>query len=83
MNLCYPASVKNYGPRTVGLFFPDVPEAATVAKTVSAAIDQAPDALVVALSAYVDDGRPIPAPSRAKRGQSVIFLPPMAALGER
>lgn len=46
----------------------------------SAAIDQAPDALVVALSAYIDDGRPIPAPSRAKRGQPVVCLPPMAAL---
>jgi antitoxin HicB len=80
MNLCYPASVKNYGTRTVGLFFPDIPEAATVGKTLSEAIDHAPDALVVALSAYVDNGRPIPAPSRVKRGQPVVCLPPMAGL---
>ena len=80
MNLCYPAIVKKYGSRTVGLFFPDVPEAATVGKTLSEAIDHAPDALLIALSAYVDDGRPIPSPGRAKRGQPVVCLPPLAAL---
>ncbi len=80
MNLCYPADLRNYGRGTVGLFFPDVPEAATVGKTRSEALDHAADALVVALSAYVDDGRPIPSPSRAKRGQPVVCLPPLAAL---
>lgn len=38
------------------------------------------DALVVALSAYVDEGRAIPSPSRAKRGHPVVCLPPLAAL---
>ena len=80
MNLCYPANVRRYGSGTVGLFFADVPEAATVGKTLTEAIDLGPDALVVALSAYVDDGRAIPSPSRAKRGQPVICLPPLAAL---
>ncbi len=80
MNLCYPADLRNYGRGTVGLFFPDVPEAATVGKTKTEALDRAADALVVALSAYVDDGRPIPAPSRARRGQPVVCLPPLAAL---
>ena len=80
MNLCYPADLRNYRRGTVGLFFPDVPEAATVGKTRTEALDHAADALVVALSAYVDDGRPIPSPSRAKRGQPVVCLPPLAAL---
>jgi antitoxin HicB len=80
MNLCYPANVRDYGRGTVGLFFPDVPEAATVGKTLAEAIDRAADALVVALSAYVDEGRAIPSPSRAKRGHPVICLPPLAAL---
>lgn len=80
MNLCYPANLINYGRGTVGLFFPDVPEAATVGTTNTEVLDHAADALVVALSAYVDGGRPIPSPSRAKRGQPVVCLPPLAAL---
>jgi antitoxin HicB len=80
MNLCYPANVRDYGRGTVGLFFPDVPEAATAGKTLAEAIDRAADALVVALSAYVDEGRAIPSPSRAKRGHPVVCLPPLAAL---
>ncbi len=80
MNLCYPVTVRRYDSGTVGLFFPDVPEAATAGKTLAEASDRAPDALLVALSAYVDDGRAIPVPSRAKRGQPVICLPPLAAL---
>ena len=80
MNLCYPADLRKYGRGTVGLFFPDVPEAVTVGKTKTEVLDHAADALVVALSAYVDDGRPIPSPSRAKRGQPVVCLPPLAAL---
>ena len=80
MNLCYPADLRKYGRGTVGLFFPDVPEAVTVGKTKTAVLDHAADALVVALSAYVDDGRPIPSPSRAKRGQPVVCVPPLAAL---
>lgn len=79
MNLCYPADLRNYGRGTIGLFFPDVPEAATVGKTKTEVLDHAADALVVALSAYVDDGRPIPSPSCAKRGQPVVCLPPLAA----
>lgn len=80
MNLCYPADLRKYGRGTVGLFFPDVPEAVTVGKTKTKVLDHAADALVVALSAYVDDGRPIPSPSRAKRGQPMVCLPPLAAL---
>ena len=80
MNLCYPANVRQYGRGTVGLFFPDVPEAATAGKSLAEAIDRAPDALVVALSVYVDEGRAIPSPGRAKRGQPTVCLPPLAAL---
>ena len=59
MNLCYPADLRKYGRGTVGLFFPDVPEAVTVGKTMTEVLHHAADALVVALSAYVDDGRPV------------------------
>jgi len=80
MNLCYPADVRRYRSGTVGLFFADVPEAATVGKTLTEVLDHAPDALIVALSAYVDDGRAIPSPRRARRGQPVLCLPPLVAL---
>jgi len=80
MNLCHPADVRRYRSGTVGLFFADVPEAATVGKTLGEAIDHATDALIVALSAYVDDGRTTPSPSRARRDQPVLCLPPLAAL---
>ncbi len=80
MNLCYPANVRRYSPGTIGLFFADVPEATTAGKTLTEAIDRAPDALIIALSTYVDDGRAIPSPSRVKRGQPVVCLPPLAAL---
>ena len=80
MNLCYPADIRQYGRGTVGLFFPDVPEAVTAGKSLAEAIDRATDALVVALSVYMDEGRAIPSPSRVRRGQPTICLPPMAAL---
>lgn len=80
MNLCYPADVREYGRGTVGLYFPDVPEAATAGKSLAEAIDRASDALVVALSVYVDEGRTIPSPSRPRRGQPTVCLPPLAAL---
>ena len=80
MNLCYPADVRRYRYGTVGLFFADVPQAATVGKTLAEAIDHAPDALIVALSAYVEEGRAIPSPRRARRGQPMVCLPPLVAL---
>lgn len=80
MNLCYPVEMKEYSTGTAGLFFTDIPEAITAGNTKAEAIDHGPDALVVALSGYVEEGRPIPVPSRAKRGQVLVCLPPMAAL---
>lgn len=80
MNLCYPAEIRKYDRGTIGLFFVDVPEAATVGKNLSEAVDHATDALLVALSSYVDEGRGIPPASRAKQGQPVVCIPPLAAL---
>ena len=36
--------------------------------------------VTVALSSYLDDGRSLPVPSKAKRGQSVVVLPPRVAI---
>jgi antitoxin HicB len=59
--------------------FPDVPEALTVGSDIENALTWAQDALVVALSGYMDDKKDIPAPSKATKGQLTVALPPMAA----
>jgi antitoxin HicB len=55
--------------------FPDIPEAITQGETVEEALKMAQDALETALDFYFDDRRPVPAPSRAKRGQRLVSLP--------
>ncbi len=42
---------------------PDIPELITEGSTIDQALQAAADALVTALSVYVDDGRPLPVPS--------------------
>jgi antitoxin HicB len=59
--------------------FPDVPEALTCGADETNALQWAQDALVVALSGYVDDRRDIPVPSKPQKGQRVVALPPMVA----
>ena len=80
MNMAYPVSTKCYPNGTFGAFFADVPEAITAGDTEREALDHAQDALVVALSGYLDSGRSLPTPSKTKRGQRVILLPPRAAI---
>lgn len=52
----------------------DVPEFATVGSDVEEVLLNAVEAMEVALSGYVDDRRPIPAPSKAKRGEHLVAL---------
>jgi len=52
----------------------DVPEAITYGDTLEEALEEAVDALEVALSSYKGDGRVKPAPSEPKAGQYVIKL---------
>ena len=80
MNMAYPISFKTYRNGQVGAFFSDVPEAITAGATEAQALDRAQDALVVALSAYLDQSRPLPKPSKAKRGQRVVLVPPRVAI---
>ena len=61
------------------LNFPDVPEAITGAKTREESLLLAEDALVTALSMYVDAEQDIPAPGATARGQNLITVPPHAA----
>jgi antitoxin HicB len=59
--------------------FPNVPEALTVGSDIDNALMWAQDALVVALSGYVDEKRDIPKPSKPAKNQYTVALPPMAA----
>jgi len=57
----------------------DVPEALTYGETEDEALEEAEDALVVALIGYVEAQRKIPAPSRPAKGQRVLVLPALVA----
>jgi antitoxin HicB len=59
--------------------FPDIPEAATAAKTEEQALLMAVDALESALDFYFDDKRLVPLPSGVKRGQRFVDLPATVA----
>lgn len=59
--------------------FPDVPEAMTVGSDKDNALEWAQDALVVALSGYLDERQDIPKPSKPKTGQMAVALPPLIA----
>src|ERR1022692_2471158 len=57
---------------TVLVTFPDVPEAITFGADKDEALLHAVDALETALSFYVDARKPLPAVSKAKRGQHTV-----------
>lgn len=59
--------------------FPDIPEAITQGDDRNSAIEMGLDGLVTALDFYFEDKRPVPAPSRVKRGQFAVELPPSVA----
>ncbi|MGC1460577.1 MAG: type II toxin-antitoxin system HicB family antitoxin [Terracidiphilus sp.] len=56
--------------------FPDIPEAITQGEDVEDALRHAADALETALDFYFEYRRPVPAPSKPKRGQRLVELPP-------
>ena len=55
--------------------FPDIPEAITQGEDLEEAMRAAQDALETALDFYFDAQRPVPAPSKPRRGQPVVELP--------
>lgn len=57
---------------TVLVTFADVPEAITFGADEDEALLQAIDALETALSFYVDARKPLPTPSKPKRGQRTV-----------
>jgi antitoxin HicB len=59
--------------------FPDIPEAITQGEDRADALHHAADALESALEFYFDARRTVPAPSKPRRGQSVVELPASVA----
>lgn len=55
--------------------FPDFPEAITQGDSIDDALIHAADVLESVLDHYIENGQPIPAPSKPKRGQRLIELP--------
>ncbi|HSI02041.1 MAG TPA: type II toxin-antitoxin system HicB family antitoxin [Reyranella sp.] len=55
--------------------FRDIPEAISEGDTEVEALTHARDALMSALDFYFEDRRPVPLPSRPKRGQRIVELP--------
>jgi antitoxin HicB len=78
MRYAYPADLAEEADG-VTVTCPDVPEMVTGGwGDVAANLDAAADALATALSGYVDEGRPIPAPSPAK-GRPLVVVGPLVA----
>ena len=57
--------------------FPDVPEAVTGGDTWDESLFLAQDALIAALSFYLDDCEALPVPSALSDGQVLITVPPL------
>lgn len=71
-----------FEPEAAGGFsvtFRDVPEAITQGDTLEDAQTMATDALLTALDFYFEDRRPVPQPSKARRGERLVALPASAA----
>jgi antitoxin HicB len=67
------------GREAYNVSFPDVYGCNTGGWSWSEAVDMAIDALEVALSRYIDQGKDIPQPSAPDNGQVLIPVPPLAA----
>jgi len=72
--LSYPVRLRKDG-KFFLVTFPDIPEAITQGDDEPHALEMATDALETALEFYFEDQRPVPLPSKLKRGQRTVELP--------
>lgn len=79
MFAAYPVDLTSTGDGRIMITFPDVPSAMTEAQGEAAALHWAQDALVVAMSGYLDFNEDIPPPSSPQPGQHVVPLPVLVA----
>ena len=75
----YPARLKRQEEGGYVVTFPDIPEAITQGEDVGDSLVHAADDLESALDFYFEDLRSVPLPSKPKRGQYLVELPPSVA----
>ncbi len=75
----YPARLSRDEDGRVLVEFPDFPFAATDGADVEEALAEASDCLEEALAVCIDEGEPIPAPSRPRKGQARVAPGPVIA----
>lgn len=71
----YPARLKSQEEGGYVVTFPDIPEAITQGEDIEDSLMHAADALESALDFYFEARRPVPLPSKPKRGQYLVELP--------
>ncbi len=80
MHLEYPVTLRPMKNGTVMAKFVDVPEALTYGRDETEALRLAQEALVLALTkGYMAIRRSVPTPSKPKRGQRTVAVPPLVA----
>lgn len=73
--LNYPVTITRDTNGTLLVGFPDIPEANSVGDDDAEALINGLDALESALEIYFDDRKPVPMPSKGKKGQLMVTLP--------
>ena len=76
MQFVYAAHFSPAAPEEVVVSFRDLPECLTSGTDTSEALAEAADALEEALAGRIEDGEPIPAPSRPEPGEYRVPVPP-------
>ena len=80
MQFRYPARLQPDRSGAMTVSFRDLPECLTSGTDKAEALREAGDALEEAIAGRIDDGEPIPVPSRLRAGERLIAVPPdMAA----
>jgi len=74
----YPVNLRKDG-KYILATFPDVPPAITQGNNRAHALEMAKEALELSMEFYFDDMRPVPMPSKPKRGQALVYLSPSVA----
>jgi len=69
----YPVNLRKDG-KFILVTFPYIPEAITQGNDRPHALEMAKEVLELAMEFYFEDRRPVPEPSKAKRGQAVVEL---------
>ncbi|MGN6589317.1 MAG: type II toxin-antitoxin system HicB family antitoxin [Sphingomicrobium sp.] len=73
--LRYPARLEPAEEGGYVVTFRDIPEAITQGDTLEEARSEAADALLTSMDFYFEDKRPVPPPSKAKKGEELVALP--------